>query len=208
MTLFLTSGRLDWVMGWVFFGVFLTFQALTALVLVPKNPDLLAERSTLQPGSKTWDVVLASFAVSWLPVAKWVVAGLDRRRGWSPGLPLVLQFAALVVMLLGYHGLNVWAMASNAFFAATVRIQEERGHAVVSSGPYRYVRHPGYLGAIAFQLASPILLGSLWAAIPAGLSALLLILRTALEDRTLINELDGYREYAGQVRYRLLPGVW
>lgn len=206
--LFISSGRLDWVMGWVFFGVFLTFQALTALILIPRSPDLIAERSKLQRGSKTWDVVLASFAISWIPIAKWIVAGLDVRHGWSPHLPLSLQLIALVIMLLGYHGLNIWAMASNAFYSATVRIQEERGHTVATGGPYRYVRHPGYLGAIAFQLASPILLGSLWAFIPAALSALLLMARTALEDRTLLRELDGYREYAGRVRHRLLPGIW
>ena len=99
-------------------------------------------------------------------------------------------------------------MAANAFFSAVVRIQDDRGHAVASGGPYRFVRHPGYSGSLAFELATPIMLGSLWALIPSGLNALLIVVRTALEDRTLNEELDGYREYAGQVRYRLLPGVW
>ncbi len=101
-----------------------------------------------------------------------------------------------------------WAMASNAFFSTVVRVLADRGHTVCSTGPYRFVRHPGYVGAIAQSFSAPLLLGSLWALIPAGLAALFLIVRTALEDRTLHAELDGYRGYAARVRYRLLPGVW
>jgi protein-S-isoprenylcysteine O-methyltransferase Ste14 len=96
----------------------------------------------------------------------------------------------------------------NRFFSAVVRIQRDREHTVVTSGPYRLIRHPGYAGALITSLAIPLLLGSLWALIPAALVVCLLILRTALEDRTLQEKLDGYREYAGRVRYRLLPGVW
>jgi protein-S-isoprenylcysteine O-methyltransferase Ste14 len=99
-------------------------------------------------------------------------------------------------------------MVSNAFFAEGVRIQEERGHTVATGGPYRYVRHPGYVGAIAAGLSTPFLLGSPWALIPAGISATLYVVRTALEDRTLREELPGYAEYAEQTGYRLLPGVW
>ncbi|MFQ5875494.1 MAG: methyltransferase family protein, partial [Dehalococcoidia bacterium] len=99
-------------------------------------------------------------------------------------------------------------MASNAFFSMTVRIQEDRGHTVATGGPYRYVRHPGYVGTILFQIATPLMLGSVWAFIPCGLAALLIVVRTALEDRTLHEELDGYKEYAQRVRYRLLPGLW
>jgi protein-S-isoprenylcysteine O-methyltransferase Ste14 len=99
-------------------------------------------------------------------------------------------------------------MAANAYFSMVVRIQEDRGHAVVTDGPYRFVRHPGYLGSILFALATPLVLGSLWAFVPCGLGAVLFIVRTALEDKTLQKELPGYREYAERVRYRLLPGIW
>jgi protein-S-isoprenylcysteine O-methyltransferase Ste14 len=99
-------------------------------------------------------------------------------------------------------------MLTNAFFSCTVRIQEERGHVVVSEGPYRYVRHPGYVGFIVSGLVTPIVLDSLWALVPAALAASLLVFRTSLEDSTLRKELSGYDEYAGRVRYRLLPGVW
>ena len=99
-------------------------------------------------------------------------------------------------------------MVANAFFVATVRIQTDRNQMVISSGPYRYVRHPGYAGTILLHLAMPFMLNSLWALIPAGLIVLVLIVRTALEDKTLHDELLGYKEYAARVRYRLLPGVW
>jgi protein-S-isoprenylcysteine O-methyltransferase Ste14 len=101
-----------------------------------------------------------------------------------------------------------WAMFSNTFFSSAVRIQQERGHAVCNTGPYRFVRHPGYVGAILQSLVMPLMLNSLWAFIPAGLAVLLMVVRTALEDKTLQEELQGYTEYAHRVRYRLLPGVW
>jgi protein-S-isoprenylcysteine O-methyltransferase Ste14 len=122
-------------------------------------------------------------------------------------LPLAAQIAALTLCVLGY-ALVVWATASNAFFSQIVRIQFERGHMVATGGPYQYVRHPAYLGAILYELAVPVLLASWWALIASGVSAILLILRTALEDRTLQAELPGYVDYARQVRRRLLPGIW
>ena len=122
-------------------------------------------------------------------------------------MPLALQISALVIAALGY-ALGTWAMASNPFFSLVNRIQEDRGHAVASSGPYQVVRHPAYVGTAVFELATPILLGSLWALVPGGLIALLTIIRTALEDKMLCRGLPGYQEYASKVRYRLLPGVW
>jgi protein-S-isoprenylcysteine O-methyltransferase Ste14 len=137
----------------------------------------------------------------------WIVAGLDLRYGWLSGITPSAQIAALLIVIAGY-ALVVWATGTNAFFSQVVRIQTERGHTVISSGPYRYVRHPAYVGMILLVLGAPIMLGSWWALLPGGLSALLVVLRTALEDRTLQADLAGYREYAGRVRYRLLPGVW
>ena len=122
-------------------------------------------------------------------------------------MPLAIHLGGLLANILGY-ALFLWAMVSNAYFAEGVRIQEERGHRVATDGPYRYVRHPGYAGAIVAGMATPFLLGSLWALIPAVISAILYIVRTGLEDRTLMEELPGYREYAQQTCYRLLPGAW
>ena len=140
-------------------------------------------------------------------MARYIVAGLDERFGWTGGLPSGAQIAAAVLCVFAY-ALVVWATASNSFFSQIVRIQPERAQTVVTGGPYRYVRHPAYLGAILYELAVPVLLASWWAFVASGLGALLLILRTVLEDRMLQAELKGYADYARQVRRRLLPGIW
>jgi len=205
--LFLSAGRLDWVMGWVLVGVYVSWDILVAVTLIPRSPGLIAERARIQEGTKKWDIVITGLAASLLPMVAWIVAGLNVRFGWSPQTPVALQLAAFAIVVLGF-ALVTWATASNGFLSARVRIQRERGHTVAAGGPYQYVRHPGYVGAIMFQVATPIMLGSVWALIPSGLAALLYILRTALEDKTLQDELEGYTDYAERVRYRLLPGVW
>ncbi len=136
-----------------------------------------------------------------------IVAGLDKRFEWSPNLPLVLHIVAFGIAALGFS-LSTWATLVNRFFSAVVHIQRDRGHTVVSSGPYRLIRHPGYAGTVVTSLATPLLLGSLWALIPAALVVCQLVIRTALEDETLQEELEGYHDYAARVCYRLLPGVW
>jgi protein-S-isoprenylcysteine O-methyltransferase Ste14 len=204
--LFLPAGRLDWAMGWALVGITFLWASATALVLIFRTPELLAERTGPRKGAKTWDMAIMS-VVGLTTMARCIVAGLDERYGWTAGIPPLLQVAALVVAVLCY-ALAVWATASNAFFSQIFRIQEERGHAVASGGPYRFVRHPAYVGTVLFELSVPVMLGSWWALIPGGLGALLFIIRTALEDRTLLEELAGYRGYAQRVRYRLLPGIW
>jgi protein-S-isoprenylcysteine O-methyltransferase Ste14 len=207
--LFLVAGQLAWVWGWALLGVIAAFMAAHPLILIPINPELLAERERglLDPRVKAWDRWIAALAAGVFPIASWVVAGLDVRFGWTNALPLPVHLGGLLITSLGF-GLFLWAMASNAFFAEGVRIQEDRGHTVARGGPYRYVRHPGYAGAILSQAATPLLLGSLWAMIPAAASVMLYVLRTYLEDRTLAEELPGYKEFAQHTRYRLLPGVW
>ncbi len=209
LILFLAAGRLDWLWGWILLGVLAAFLAAHVLILVPINPDLLAEREkgVLDKGVKGWDKWIAMLAGGVMPVVSWVAAGLDVRLGWTGPLFPVVHVGGLLITVLGF-GLFLWAMASNAFFAEGVRIQEERGHTVATSGPYRYVRHPGYVGAMLSMVATPLLLGSPWALIPAIAAAALYGVRTWLEDKTLIQELPGYAEYAQRVRYRLLPGVW
>jgi protein-S-isoprenylcysteine O-methyltransferase Ste14 len=204
--LFVSAGRIDWAAGWAYVLLTLAWVAGTGAVLIPWNPDLLAERLRPRKGAKTWDVLIMSL-VGVVLIALYVVGGLDERHGWSVGIAPAGQIAAGVVMGLGY-ALVVWATAANRFFSLIVRIQVERGHVVATGGPYRWVRHPAYVGGILGYLAGPILLGSWWALVPGILCTFLMVLRTALEDRTLQAELAGYREYAGRVRYRLLPGVW
>ena len=204
--LFLSAGRLDWVMGWAFVGIYFLWVCATSVILILRSPDLIAERLGPRKGAKTWDTAIMS-VVGLATIVKLVVAGLDLRYGWTSGISLPLQVVAMIVAGLGY-ALGGWAIAANAYFSQIVRIQADRDHAVASGGPYRFVRHPGYVGTILFELSTPVMLASWWALIPGGLAALLLIVRTYLEDRTLQEELDGYRQYAQTVRYRLLPGVW
>jgi protein-S-isoprenylcysteine O-methyltransferase Ste14 len=209
LTLFIPAGTLNWPMGWALVGVYLVWTISTAILMIPRYPELLIERMARRKDAKTWDTILMSI-VGLSTLAKHIVAGLDFGRGWTSRVwqvPLALQIAALILAALGY-ALGVWAMTANAYFSKIVRIQDDRGQTVATGGPYRYVRHPGYTGTVVFELATPILLGSLWALIPGVLSAILMVVRTALEDKTLQKELAGYQAYARQTRYRLLPGVW
>jgi protein-S-isoprenylcysteine O-methyltransferase Ste14 len=206
VALFWSAGRINWWPAWAVIAVMLAWISATAMVILRVNPDLLAERLGPRRGAKPWDTAIMSI-LGITQLARYIVAGFDQRYGWTGGFPLAAQIAALIVCALGY-ALVVWATASNAFFSQIVRIQVERDHTVATGGPYRYVRHPAYLGAILYELAVPVLLASGWALIASGLNAVLLILRTALEDRTLRSELSGYVDYAGEVRYRLVPGIW
>ena len=204
--LFIAAGRLDWVMGWIYMAMYACVTVIAVLV-VPLDPELIEERTQIKEGVKEWDKRITIIGSVLYPLAIFIVAGLDIRFGWAPQIPLAVQLAALVVAAVS-NLLSIWATAVNRFYSRFVRIQKERGHSVISDGPYRYIRHPGYLGQIIFSLASALALGSLWALIPGGLFAVLLVVRTALEDRTLQDELEGYKAYTRRVRYRLIPYVW
>ena len=206
VALFWSAGRVDWWPAWASLAVMFVWIAATAMVILRFNPALLAERLGPRKGAKSWDTAILSI-LGFAQLARYIAAGLDQRYHWTGGFPLAVQIVALAVCVLGY-ALVVWATASNAFFSQIVRIQPERGHTVVTDGPYRYVRHPAYVGAIVYELAISILLASWWAFATSILSTILLILRTALEDRVLQTELNGYTDYARQVRYRLFPGLW
>ncbi len=203
--LFGAAGHLNWPMAWAFLGIYLVLIVVT---LVLADPGLIEERTRLRPGIKRWDLVLARACILLLFPVTLLVAGLDMGRfHWSPPVPTALQVLALLVFTAG-TGFGCWAMVCNKFFATFVRIQADRGHYVITHGPYAYVRHPGYAGAIVAAVALPVVLESLYAWIPALLGAGLLVVRTCLEDATLRAELNGYAEYASRVRWRLLPGLW
>ena len=208
LVLFLSAGTLDWVWAWLLLGVLAVYLVAHPLILVPRDPELLAERQKgfRGRGVKSWDKWINSLNGA-LMIASWVVAGLDHRFGWTGPVPLACHVGGLGAVALGF-ALFLWAMACNAFFSEGVRIQEERGHVVASGGPYRVVRHPGYAGVILGQLGTPFLLGSAWALIPSLALAVLLVVGTSLEDRILLEELPGYGAYAKSTRFRLLPGVW
>lgn len=204
--LFLSSGRLDWAKAWVFIGLYLLGMVVNASLLLHYSPETIAERAEAR-GMKTWDKMVGGLFGIMYFIVMLLVAGLDVRFGWTGRFPLALHIAGTVAFALGF-ALLIWSMVSNAYFSTVVRVEEDRGQAVCDTGPYRFVRHPGYIGAIVHSLVVPLILGSWWALIPGALAALLMIARTALEDKTLQEELDGYKEYGGQVCYRLLPGIW
>jgi len=207
--LFIGAGSLNWTWGWLFSIVyFLGWMGLN-IALVRWNPELLNERGKRtndMKGTKTWDWVLL-ILYSLLLLIQPLVAGLDWRNGWSAAASTVLYITGNVLALAAL-ALLAWSMVCNRFFEGTVRIQEQRGHRVISSGPYQYVRHPGYVSVILTFVAMPLALGTWTALIPGAAGILIFIIRTALEDRTLQNELPGYRDFAQQTRYRLLPGIW
>lgn len=205
-SLFLAAGRLDWGMAWAYIGLYVVNVLINALLILPKHPELIAERGATKADAKQWDRLL-SLLMTCTTFAMLIVAGLQIRFGWLPPIRLSLQLLALLIVVLG-QSLFSWAMAANPFFSRTVRIQLDRGQTVVSGGPYQYVRHPGYTGMILASLTTPIMLGAWWALIPGGLTALLYVVRTAWEDRTLQEELPGYMAYVQHVPYRLCPGVW
>ncbi|MFZ5918055.1 MAG: methyltransferase family protein [Chloroflexota bacterium] len=206
-SLFVAVRRLDWGWAWAYLAVFLGGQLVAGLILVPRNPELLAERTRLKAEKRDVDRVLAGIMALFGPLAILIVAGLDVRLHWPGHFSPALHVGALTGAALGSL-LTVWAMASNRFFYGVLRIETERGHTVATTGPYRLVRHPGYVGAIVFDLVTPLALGSLWALVPAALTVCAIGARTAMEDRTLRQGLQGYAGYARQTRYRLLPGVW
>ncbi|MGA2504606.1 MAG: isoprenylcysteine carboxylmethyltransferase family protein [Anaerolineales bacterium] len=206
VALFLSAGRIDWWPAWAAIAVWLTWFTAMDIHLLRFNQELMAERLTPPKGSKGWDRSIMSI-LRLMQLVRYILAGLDLRFGWTGGFPLAAQIGGLTVCVLS-SALSTWAMAANTFFSQIVRIQSDRGHTVASGGPYRFVRHPAYVGMILFELAISTLLASWWALAAGGLCAILLILRTALEDRTLQIELNGYMDYARQVRYRLFPGIW
>lgn len=204
----LISWQWDWWQAWVFAGVCILGFVISRALAARRHPDLLAERARFMQheDAKSWDKILAplvGLGGGLIPL----VAGLEARFDLPPSFSLPVEIIALTILLASYV-LGAYALIENRFFSGMVRLQIERGHEVVSSGPYRWVRHPGYVGALWSYLAMPFFLDSGWAILPAIFLTVVLVIRTGLEDKALQDELAGYRDYARQVRYRLLPGIW
>jgi protein-S-isoprenylcysteine O-methyltransferase Ste14 len=199
------SGKLDLWPGWCYAGCFLLMLTLSHSVLSRVAPDLIKERVSVHAGSLRWDTAI----VGWLamsPIVTCLVAGFDARQNGvdHPVYEVLLGYSLAICGTALTHS----AMAVNRFYAPTVRIQADRGHTVVEAGPYRQIRHPGNLGNILLNTATPLMLASRWAWIPAGVSILLIFVRTFLEDRFLCVKLPGYSEFIRRTRSRLLPGIW
>jgi protein-S-isoprenylcysteine O-methyltransferase Ste14 len=208
MLVFLASAGYISVRAWVFLGASFLHSSLGVIVQYKLNPQLLAVRLTVKrSGSKLWDEVLMRVTNLTAIIAVPAFAGLDVGRfHWSTLGPWFVV-VGLVLFAISTVLLN-WAMVVNPHFEATVRIQTDRGHKVITGGPYKFIRHPGYLAGIIYIVSVPLVVGSVFSSIPVGLYIIFIMLRTSLEDRTLGRELDGYASYAEHVRYRLFLGIW
>jgi protein-S-isoprenylcysteine O-methyltransferase Ste14 len=206
LLVFLPAGSIGWRPGWVFVVVLVLAFGASAMVLARVNPMIYRARSRFQPGTKRWDKALLAMMLPAM-AAILPVAALDAGRFHWSILPLWVVVLGYSAMLAGI-ALTAWAQGVNPFFEPGVRIQSERHQRVIDSGPYRFVRHPGYVAAILLFFGMAIALGSLWAIVPAMLASMLLVVRTDWEDRLLQAELPGYLEYVRRVRFRLIPGLW
>ncbi len=207
-TLFLSAGRLDWLEAWVILLIYFAIALAAGLWMLRYDPVLLRERhqAILKTNVKKWDRVMVLFNLV-LTLALFAVIGLDRGRfGWSSVPVWVRIFGGLAIFLS--FGISLWAASVNTWLSAMVRIQGERGHQAITVGPYRYVRHPMYLGMCLLDTGLPLLFGSWLGLAVSGLMILMVGIRTTLEDKTLQRELQGYADYVRQVHYRLVPGIW
>lgn len=200
------GARAGWVHLWVFLGLALLTVGVNLFVLVTRNPELLWQRLKPDRPEEGYDRLFIR-ASGVLFVAMFIVAGLDVLRYQWSALPLSASVLGAALWLIGAAPI-AWAMAENPYLERTVRHQTERGHHVVTTGPYAWVRHPMYAGLLIVIAGLPLVLGSLWAGVPAILSMALFVARTYLEDRTLQRKLPGYQQYTRQTRYRLAPGLW
>jgi protein-S-isoprenylcysteine O-methyltransferase Ste14 len=207
--LMLCAGDLGWWQAWVYGLMVFAAGVGGRIWSEQRHPGLMMERVKFDkaPGVKPWDKILSPLMALSVGFPLVMVAGLDHRFGWSPAFPLWVNLLGLILIAIGYS-LAVWALVENRFFSSVVRIQKERGHVVCDSGPYRFIRHPGYAGNLPPLLGIVLALSSVWTLIPAAVALIIAIIRTALEDRTLQEELPGYRDYARRVRYRLIPRIY
>jgi protein-S-isoprenylcysteine O-methyltransferase Ste14 len=209
LVLLVCGGDFDWWQAWVYSLLIVVAGIGGRIWAERRHPGLLAERQNIESfqSAKAWDKVLAPLMALSVSFPLVIVAGLDHRNGWSPVFPLWLIVLGFILIALGY-AFAAWALVENRFFSSTVRIQTDRGHVVCDSGPYRIVRHPGYAGNILPLLGIVLALDSVWTLIPAAVALIITVIRTALEDQTLQEELPGYGDYARRVRYRLIPKIY
>jgi protein-S-isoprenylcysteine O-methyltransferase Ste14 len=209
LILLVCGGDLGWWQAWLYSLLIIAAGIGGRIWAEQRHPGLLAERQNIEniQNAKAWDKVLAPLMAVSVGYPMVFVAGLDHRYNWSSEIPLWLIVIGFFLISLGY-AFAAWALAENRFFSSVVRIQTDRGHVVCDSGPYRFVRHPGYAGNILALFGIVLALGSVWTLIPAAVASIIAVIRTVLEDQTLQEELPGYRDYARRVRYRLIPCIY
>lgn len=204
--LFLPAGQIDWQMGWVYLLINAVSMIINSVILQKLHPRLLVDRVNAKT-KKGWDRALAGIMTFIGPISICIVSGFSFRNQWIPQMPFYYQIAGIILIVLGCT-VSAWAIASNKFFFGFMRIAKEESHSVCDKGAYKIVRHPGYLGAFLVTLATPLLLNSVWAFIPAAITVISIFFRTFLEDKSLIKNLDGYLDYTRKVRFRLIPPIW
>jgi protein-S-isoprenylcysteine O-methyltransferase Ste14 len=209
LLLMVCAGDFRWWQAWVYSLLILIAGIGGRIWAEKQHPGLMTERVNFKKAAdvKPWDKVLSPLMAVSVGFPLVIVAGFDHRFGWSPTFPLWLNILGFILIAVGY-ALAVWALVENRFFSSVVRIQTERGHVVCDSGPYRFIRHPGYAGNILPLPGIVFALSSVWTLIPAAVALIIAVVRTSLEDRTLLEELPGYQDYAQRVRYRLIPGIY
>jgi protein-S-isoprenylcysteine O-methyltransferase Ste14 len=206
LILFISAGRINYWQGWLYSTICIISVLLNSFSLKNKA-ELAAERSGVKSGTKSWDKIILGLSAVTL-IITYIVAGLDSGRfQCSPGFHWGVNASGVILVLLG-EVIFLMAQKQNKFFSSLMRIQADRGHTVCDTGIYKIIRHPAYFGNIITAIGIPLILGSLWGLIPSAVSIFLTIIRTSLEDRTLINELAGYSDYISKTRYRLLPHIW
>jgi protein-S-isoprenylcysteine O-methyltransferase Ste14 len=209
LTLLICGGDLGWWQAWLYSLLIVAAGIGGRLWAEQRQPGLLAERQNIEnlQNAKAWDKVLAPLMAVSVGYPVVFIAGLDHRYDWSSEFPVWLIVIGFILISLGY-AFATWALAENRFFSSVVRIQTDRGHVVCDSGPYRFVRHPGYAGNILALFGIVLALNSVWTLIPAAIASIIAVIRTALEDQTLQEELPGYQDYARRVQYRLVPWIY
>jgi protein-S-isoprenylcysteine O-methyltransferase Ste14 len=209
LILLVCAGDLGWWQAWIYSLLILAAGIGGRIWAEQRHPGLTAERQNIAniQNAKAWDKVLAPLMAVSISYPMVIVAGLDHRYNWSPEFPLWINVIGFILIAFGY-AFAAWAVAENRFFSSMVRIQTDRGHVVCDTGPYRFVRHPGYSGNILPLFGIVLALDSVWTLIPAAVALIIMVIRTVLEDQTLQEELPGYRDYARRVRYRLIPGIY
>jgi protein-S-isoprenylcysteine O-methyltransferase Ste14 len=209
LVLLVCGGDLGWWQAWCYSLLIVAAGPGGRIWAERRHPGLMAERQNMEKArsAKAWDKVLAPLMALSLSFPLVIVAGLDHRFGWSPLFPSGLIVLGFLLLSLGY-AFAAWALIENRFFSSVMRIQLDRGHVVCDSGPYRIVRHPGYAGNLLALPGMVLALSSMWTLVPAAVALIITVIRTALEDQALQDELPGYRDYARRVRYRLIPGIY
>ncbi len=209
LLLFICGGDIGWWQAWLYSLLIFAASIGGRIWAERRHPGITAERQNKESfqNAKDWDKILAPLMAVSVTYPMVIVAGLDHRYHWSPEFPLWLSVIGFALITFGY-AFAAWALAENCFFSSVVRIQTERGHVVCGTGPYQFVRHPGYAGNLLPLFGIVLGLGSVWTLIPAAAASIITVIRTVLEDQTLQRELPGYRDYARRVRYRLIPGIF